>query len=78
MVTGYIMICLATYEKLTGDTRYGKKGSLEFQITRNTRYKHDSESIFNVLVRNWGGSLYCLYTCEVRKHFCPWEFVPGH
>jgi hypothetical protein len=64
MVTGYILICLATYEKLTGDHRYNLDGALEFEITNNAHYNHNTDSIFDALMMNWDQSPYCLFPCE--------------
>ena len=66
MVTGYILICLATYEKLTGDDRYNKEGALNFEITKSAQFKHNTDSIYNAVMSNWGSCSYCLFPCEVR------------
>ncbi|KAJ5058823.1 hypothetical protein PSV09DRAFT_2421933 [Bipolaris maydis] len=49
MVTG-----LATYEKLNGDDRYQKKNCLNLRITDRAQYTHDTNSIFEALMQNWG------------------------
>ena len=68
MVTGYVMLCVALYEKLTGDTRYSKKDSLNFRITKGAEYLHNSETIFDSLMMNWESCSYRLYPCEVGIH----------
>ena len=65
MVTGYILLCLGLYEKLTGDKRYRKKDSLLFRITRRAQYYHNTDSIFDALMQNWQSCSYCLFPCEV-------------
>lgn len=65
MVTGYILLCVALYEKVTGDTRYSEKDSLNFRITKGAQYKHNAESVFESLMSNWEKCSYCLYPCEV-------------
>jgi hypothetical protein len=70
MVTGYILLCTALYEKLNDDDRYRQKGSLNFRITENAQYQHDSNSLFDALMDNWDQCSYCLYPCEVRSTLC--------
>lgn len=65
MVTGYILLCLGLYEKLTGDKRYRKKDSLLFRITKRAQYYHNTDSIFDALMQNWQSCSYCLFPCEV-------------
>jgi hypothetical protein len=65
MVTGYILLCLGLYEKLTGDKRYKKKDSLLFRITKRAQYYHNVDSIFDAVMKNWQSCSYCLYPCEV-------------
>ncbi|KAL3470047.1 hypothetical protein BJX99DRAFT_267696 [Aspergillus californicus] len=64
MVTGYILLCLSLYEKLTGDKRYTRKDSLNFRITNRAQYPHNAESIFESLMSNWDRCSYCLFPCE--------------
>ncbi|KAL4860491.1 hypothetical protein BDV12DRAFT_181507, partial [Aspergillus spectabilis] len=64
MVTGYILLCISLYEKLTGDSRYSQKGSLNFRITKRAQYAHNAESIFESLMKNWEECSYCLFPCE--------------
>ncbi|KIW04975.1 uncharacterized protein PV09_04137 [Verruconis gallopava] len=64
MMTGYMLLCLALYEKLNGDDRYCKAGSLNFRITENAQYHHDTKSIFEALMMNWDKCSYTLFPCE--------------
>lgn len=66
MVTGYILLCLSLYQKLTGDTRYEADGSLNFQITETASYRHSTRTIFEALMSNWNSCSYTLFPCEVR------------
>lgn len=65
MVTGYILLCVSLYEKLTGDARYQAKDSLHFRITEKKTYRHNAKSIFEALMQNWESCSYCLFPCEV-------------
>lgn len=65
MVTGYIVLCLSLYEKLNGDNRYRQPNALNFRITDKAKYYHDTDSIFDVLMKIWKTCSYCLFPCEV-------------
>lgn len=65
MVTGYIVLCLSLYEKLNGDDRYRQPNALNFRITDKANYHHNTESIFDALMKNWESCSYCLFPCEV-------------
>ena len=65
MVTGYLLLSLALYEKVTGDSRYRQKGALKFDVTASRSYYHDTKSIMDALMNNWNGSAYCFFPCEV-------------
>ncbi|KAF9893310.1 hypothetical protein FE257_011740 [Aspergillus nanangensis] len=64
MVTGYILLSLALYEKLNGDDRYRQKDALNFRITDGAQYLHNTDTIFEALMKNWDNCSYCLFPCE--------------
>jgi hypothetical protein len=64
MVSGYVLLSAALYQLVTRDTRYSKKGSMEFVVTRNARYKYDIPSIAAAVHRNMSQNAYSLFPCE--------------
>lgn len=65
MVTGYMVLACGLYQSCTGDDRYAKEGSLEYQVTSKRRYKHSIHSMNKALHENWKNSKHLLYPCEV-------------
>lgn len=64
MVSGYILLAAALYQLNTRDDRYSKKGSMEFVVTENARYKYDIHSIADAVFRNMDQNCWNLYPCE--------------
>lgn len=64
MVSGYVLLAAALYQITTRDDRYTKKGSMEFVVTENARYKYDLGSIADAVFRNMDQNRWSLYPCE--------------
>lgn len=64
MVSGYVLQAVGIYQSNTGDDRYTKAGSLQFEVDKNHKYRYDFKSIAEALKRNFGEAAYCLYPCE--------------
>ncbi|KAL6229375.1 hypothetical protein BDW75DRAFT_245790 [Aspergillus navahoensis] len=64
MVTGFLVQAIGIYQSTTGDDRYTKDGSIEFQITNRIRYKHSIHTMYKALINNWDESDFTLYPCE--------------
>ncbi|KAF2711409.1 hypothetical protein K504DRAFT_453255 [Pleomassaria siparia CBS 279.74] len=64
MVSGYILLAVALYQITTRDDRYSTKGSMEFVVTENCRYKYDLPSIADAVFRNMDQNPYSMYPCE--------------
>lgn len=64
MVSGYVLQAVGIYQSNTGDDRYTKPGSLEFEVDKSHKYKYDFRSIADAVKRNWDEGPYCLYSCE--------------
>jgi hypothetical protein len=64
MVSGYVLQAVGIYQSNTGDERYMKPGSLEFQVSKNSKYKYDFKKIAEALERNFDEAAYCLFPCE--------------
>ena len=64
MVSGYILQAVGIYQSNTGDDRYSKAGSLEFEVDKSHKYKYDFKSVADAVKRNFGEAAYCLYPCE--------------
>ena len=65
MVTGYMVLACGVYQSATGDDRYAKERSLDFQIDSRNRYKHDIHTMYQALLNNWRNHHMTLYPCEV-------------
>lgn len=75
MVSGYILLGAALYQITTRDDRYTKKGSMEFVVTENARYKYDLGSIADAVFRNMDQNAYSLYPCEPNWIYTICNFV---
>ncbi|KAF2800273.1 hypothetical protein K505DRAFT_382751 [Melanomma pulvis-pyrius CBS 109.77] len=64
MVSGYVLQAVGIYQSNTGDKRYEKPGSLEFVVTKGSKYKYDFREIAVALERNFNEAAYCLFPCE--------------
>jgi hypothetical protein len=64
MVSGYVLQAVGIYQSNTGDERYCKPGSLNFQITEKDQFPYDFRKIADCVKRNWDEGPYCLYSCE--------------
>ncbi|KIW09925.1 hypothetical protein PV08_11701 [Exophiala spinifera] len=64
MVSGYVLQAVGIYQSNTGDDRYTRAGSLEFQVTKTQRYKYDFRKIADAVYRNFKECSYCLFSCE--------------
>ncbi|KAF1357217.1 hypothetical protein EJ07DRAFT_167723 [Lizonia empirigonia] len=64
MVSGYVHLAAALYQIVNGDDRYTKKGSMEFVVTDNARYKYDLRTIAEAVYRNIDQNRWNLYPGE--------------
>lgn len=64
MVSGYVLQAVGIYQSNTGDDRYTKSGSLEFEIDQKHKFKYDFRKIADAVNRNWNEAAYCLFPCE--------------
>lgn len=64
MVSGYILLAAALYQITTRDDRYMQKGSMEFVVTENARYKYDLRTIAEAVFHNMDQNSWNLYPCE--------------
>lgn len=75
MVSGYVLQALGIYQSNTGDDRYCKKGSLEFEVDKTHKYKYDFGRIADMVKRNWDEAAYCLYPCEPNWIYTMCKYV---
>lgn len=64
MLSGWYGMHVGQYTLNTGDTRYGKPGSLTFKLNDRKVYEHDVHTMVNSVVQNFETNRFTLFPCE--------------
>ena len=75
MVTGYLGVAIGLYSSATGDRRYEKEGSLNFQITDTHSFKRSFGDLADAMYNNMASNDYCLYPCEPNWTYSLCKYV---